>query len=163
MKELESIIIRAGQPLHIECVAGSEIQIGNSKNIIHEIPSSRENETITTRDFPEGKYSVVVMKDDAIVSVQELTITPFFTKQTKEDFLREMIKKIEAVIDARLSGDEPALQQMSVKGNTFAYESLAVLNQLRDNYRRELSQLILAKRKKEGISPISNIHIRLTR
>ena len=84
--------------------------------------------------------------------MQELTVLPVFQKQTKKDYLRETIALIEQVIFARLSGDEAALSQMTVKGNTFAYESLGVLQQLKTDYERQLSKLIQAERRKQGLA-----------
>ncbi|PEH74284.1 hypothetical protein [Edwardsiella tarda] len=163
MKQLEPIIIRAGQPLTVASAEGSHIQIGNQKGVIHEITNSQQTEKILTTDFPDGHYTIVTLMDDEITSIQELTVLPLFTKQTREDYLRDIIQKIESVIDARLSGDESALAQMTVKGNTFTYESVAVLHQLRDKYQRELGSLIQKKRRAKGISSITNIKIRLTR
>lgn len=162
-KELTPIIIRVGEKINLANKEGATIQIANSKTTIYQIDDAPANHGIKTIDFPEGKYSIVISQDDELVSIQELTVIPVFIKQTKKEFLRETINLIDEVITARLSNDEAALSQMSIKGNTFAYESLSVLAALKDSYSKELAKLIKNERRKQGISPIKNIKIRLTR
>lgn len=161
--ELMPLVIRVGEKLTVANEEGVTIQVGNNKGIIYQIDDAPVNHEIKTLDFVEGKYTVVITKDEELVSMQELTVLPVFAKQTKKEYLRETIALIEQVIFARLSGDEAALSQMTVKGNTFAYESVAVLNQLKTEYERQLVKLIQQERRKQGISPIQNIKIRLTR
>lgn len=162
--ELIPLVIRKGEKITLANEEGVTIQVGNSnKGIIYQVDDAPENHEIKTLDFPEGKMTIVITRDDELISMQELTVLPVFQKQTKKDYLRETIALIEQVIFARLSGDEAALSQMTVKGNTFAYESLGVLQQLKTDYERQLSKLIQAERRKQGISPIKNIKLRLTR
>lgn len=161
--ELMPLVIRIGEKLTLANEEGVTIQVGNSKGVIYQVDDAPVNHEIKTLDFQEGKYTVVITKDEELVSMQELTVLPVFAKQSKKEYLRETIALIEQVIFARLSGDEAALSQMTVKGNTFAYESVAVLNQLKTEYERQLVKLIQQERRKQGISPIQNIKIRLTR
>ncbi|WP_410406712.1 hypothetical protein [Escherichia coli] len=161
--ELIPLVIRKGEKITLANEEGVTIQVGNSKGIIYQVDDTPANHEIKTLDFPEGKMTIVITRDDELISMQELTVLPVFQKQTKKDYLRETIATIEQVIFARLSGDEAALSQMTVKGNTFAYESLAVLQTLKVDYERQLSKLIQAERRKQGISPIKNIKLRLTR
>uniref|UniRef100_UPI0020296051 hypothetical protein n=1 Tax=Escherichia coli TaxID=562 RepID=UPI0020296051 len=129
----------------------------------HQVDDTPANHEIKTLDFAEGKYTIVTTLEDELISMQELTVLPVFAKQSKKEYLRETIAILEQVIFSRLSGDEAALSQMTVKGNTFAYESLGVLQQLKTDYERQLSKVIQAERRKQGISPIKNIKLRLTR
>ncbi|EAC1506687.1 TPA: hypothetical protein POA37_004345 [Escherichia coli] len=161
--EHQPICIRVGEKLLLSNQEGATIQIGNSKGVIYEVSDAPVNHVVTTLNFCSGKYSIVEITDDELVSMQELTVLPVFAKQSKKEYLRETIALIEQVIFARLSGDEAALSQMTVKGNTFAYESLGVLQQLKTDYERQLSKVIQAERRKQGISPIKNIKLRLTR
>lgn len=162
--ELIPLVIRKGEKITLANEEGVTIQVGNSnKGIIYQVDDTPANHEIKTLDFPEGKYTILATFDDELVSMQELTVLPVFAKQSKKEYLRETIALIEQVIFARLSGDEAALSQMTVKGNTFAYESLGVLQQLKTDYERQLSKLIQAERRKQGISPIKNIKLRLTR
>ncbi|EDH8282129.1 hypothetical protein LAB19_001650 [Salmonella enterica subsp. enterica serovar Manhattan] len=156
-------VIRAGEKLQLTNSEGATIQIGNSKGIIFQVDDAPANYTVATLDFPQGKYTVVEIVEDELVSSFDITVTPVFTKQSKKDFLRETIELIDQVITARLSGDEAAISQMTIKGNTFAYESLAVLQQLKAGYERQLVKLIQQERRKQGHSPIQNIKIRFTR
>ncbi|EFQ3831931.1 hypothetical protein HZ598_004025 [Salmonella enterica] len=161
--ELMPLVIRIGEKLAVANEEGVTIQVGNSKGIIYQVDEAPANHEIKTLDFKEGKYTIVVTLDEELVSMQELTVLPVFAKQTKKEYLRETIALIEQVIFARLSGDEAALAQMTVKGNTFAYESLSVLQNLKSEYERQLSKVIQQERRKQGIAPIQNIKLRLTR
>ncbi|EDH6256468.1 hypothetical protein CB337_00030 [Salmonella enterica subsp. enterica serovar Agbeni] len=161
--ELIPLVIRIGEKLTVTNEEGVTIQIGNAKGIIYQVDDAPANHEIKTLDFQEGKYSIVITHEEELVSMQELTVLPVFAKQTKKEYLRETIALIEQVIFARLSGDEAALAQMTVKGNTFAYESLAVLQNLKADYERQLSKVIIQERRKLGISPIKNIKVRFTR
>ncbi|EBH6582623.1 hypothetical protein NMZ58_000871 [Salmonella enterica] len=161
--ELMPLVIRIGEKLTVANEEGVTIQVGNNKGIIYQIDDAPVNHEIKTLDFVEGKYTVVITKDEELVSMQELTVLPVFAKQTKKEYLRETIALIEQVIFARLSGDEAALAQMTVKNNTFVYESLGVLQNLKAEYERQLSKVIQQERRKQGIAPIKNIKIRLTR
>ncbi|ELU7478298.1 hypothetical protein SC294_003355 [Escherichia coli] len=160
--ELIPLVIRKGEKVTLANEEGVTIQVGNNKGIIYQVDDCPANHEIKTLDFPDGKYTILATLDD-VISMQELTVLPVFAKQSKKEYLRETIALIEQVIFARLSGDEAALSQMTVKGNTFAYESLGVLQQLKTDYERQLSKLIQAERRKQGISPIKNIKVRLTR
>lgn len=162
--ELIPLVIRKGEKITLANEEGVTIQVGNSnKGIIYQVDDTPANHEIKTLDFAEGKYTIVITFEEELVSMQELTVLPVFAKQSKKEYLRETIAILEQVIFSRLSGDEAALSQMTVKGNTFAYESLAVLQQLKTDYERQLSKLIQAERRKQGISPIKNIKLRLTR
>ncbi|EDA3265514.1 hypothetical protein A4L30_10690 [Salmonella enterica subsp. enterica serovar Bovismorbificans] len=161
--ELKPLVIRQGEKLTIANEEGATIQIGNSKHTIFHMDNAPANTELKTLDWKEGKYSIVVSKDDELVYVQDLTIASIFKKQDRKEFLREMIAQIEEAIEYRLSGDEKALSMMTIKSNTFQYESLTVLNSLRDSYVKDLTRLIREERRKKGISPIKNIKVRLTR
>ncbi|EDT7800720.1 hypothetical protein CCF60_003139 [Salmonella enterica subsp. enterica serovar Berkeley] len=161
--ELVPLVIRVGEKLTVANEEGVTIQIGNTKGIIYQVDDAPANHEIKTLSFDEGKYTIVITHEEELVSMQELTVLPVFAKQTKKEFLRETIALIEQVIFARLSGDEAAISQMTIKGNTFAYESLGVLQQLKADYERQLSKVIQHERRKLGISPIQNIKVRFTR
>ncbi|EKM4337389.1 hypothetical protein PUU85_002988 [Escherichia coli] len=162
--ELIPLVIRKGEKVTLANEEGVTIQVGNSnKGIIYQVDDTPANHEIKTLDFAEGKYTIVTTLEEELVTIQELTVLPVFAKQSKKEYLRETIALIEQVIFARLSGDEAALSAMTIKGNSFAYESLGVLQQLKTDYERQLSKLIQAERRKQGISPIKNIKLRLTR
>lgn len=161
--ELIPLVIRVGEKLTLTNEEGATIQIGNNKGVIYQVDDAPANHEIKTLNFNEGKFTIVITKDDELISMQELTVLPVFAKQSKKEYLRETIGLIESVIAARLSDDEAALSQMTVKGNTFVYESLSVLQQLKADYERQLVNVIKVERRKQGISPITNIKVRLTR
>ncbi|EGB43384.1 hypothetical protein EREG_01115 [Escherichia coli H120] len=162
--ELIPLVIRKGEKITLANEEGVTIQVGNNnKGIIYQVDDTPANHEIKTLDFPEGKMTIVITLDEELVSMQELTVLPIFQRQTKKEYLRETIALIEQVIFARLANDEAALSQMSIKNTTFVYESLGVLQQLKTDYERQLSKLIQAERRKQGISPIKNIKLRLTR
>ncbi|WXP54253.1 hypothetical protein WHU11_09375 [Escherichia coli] len=161
--ELIPLVIRKGEKITLANEEGVTIQVGNIKGIVYQVDDAPENHEIKTLDFPEGKMTIVITLDEELVSMQELTVLPIFQRQTKKEYLRETIDLIEQVIFARLANDEAALSQMSIKNTTFVYESLGVLQQLKTDYERQLSKLIQAERRKQGISPIKNIKLRLTR
>ncbi|EHD3012244.1 hypothetical protein JRU19_002918 [Escherichia coli] len=161
--ELIPLVIRKGEKITLANEEGVTIQVGNNKGIIYQVDDSPANHEIKTLSFDEGKYTILITLDEELVSMQELTVLPVFAKQSKKQYLRETIALIEQVIFARLSGDEAALSAMTIKGNSFAYESLAVLQTLKVDYERQLSKIIQAERRKQGISPIKNIKLRLTR
>ncbi|HFQ3281929.1 TPA: hypothetical protein ACG6HG_004592, partial [Escherichia coli] len=137
--ELIPLVIRKGEKITLANEEGVTIQVGNSnKGIIYQVDDTPANHEIKTLDFAEGKYTIVITLEEELISMQELTVLPVFAKQSKKEYLRETIVLIEQVIFARLSGDEAALSQMTVKGNTFVYESLGVLQTLKVDYERQL-------------------------
>ncbi|HAX1953106.1 TPA: hypothetical protein JXT30_005322, partial [Escherichia coli] len=137
---------------------------GNSKGIIYQVDDTPANHEIKTLDFAEGKYTIVTTLEEELVSMQELTVLPVFAKQSKKEYLRETIALIENTIYARLANDESALSAMTIKGNSFTYESIAVLQQLKRDYEKQLVKLIQQERRKAGnYSPITPIKVRLTR
>ncbi|EOU0159408.1 hypothetical protein ACKVF7_000922 [Escherichia coli] len=162
--ELIPLVIRKGEKITLANEEGVTIQVGNSKAIVYQVDDAPENHEIKTLDFPEGKMTIVITRDDELISMQELTVLPVFQKQTKKDYLRETITLIENTIYARLANDESALAAMTIKGNSFTYESIAVLQQLKKDYEKQLVKLIQQERRKAGnYSPITPIKVRLTR
>ena len=162
--ELIPLVIRKGEKITLANEEGVTIQVGNSKGIVYQVDDAPENHEIKTLDFPEGKMTIVITRDDELISMQELTVLPVFQKQAKKEYLRETIALIEQVIFARLSNDEAGLSALSIKGNSFTYESIAVLQQLKKDYEKQLVKLIQQERRKAGnYSPITPIKVRLTR
>ncbi|EMY7840718.1 hypothetical protein ABCU65_002668 [Escherichia coli] len=162
--ELIPLVIRKGEKVTLANEEGVTIQVGNSKGIVYQVDNAPENHEIKTLDFPEGKMTIVITLNEELVSMQELTVLPVFVKETKKEYLRNTIALIEQVIFARLDNDESALSAMTIKGNSFAYESLAVLQQLKKDYEKQLVKLIQQERRKAGnYSPITPIKVRLTR
>ncbi|WP_134744670.1 hypothetical protein [Escherichia coli] len=162
--ELIPLVIRKGEKITLANEEGVTIQVGNSKGIVYQVDDAPENHEIKTLDFPEGKMTIVITLDEELVSMQELTVLPVFVKETKKEYLRNTISLIEQVIFARLDNDESALSSLTIKGNSFAYESLAVLQQLKRDYEKQLVKLIQQERRKAGnYSPITPIKVRLTR
>ncbi|EOD0531036.1 hypothetical protein U9476_13000 [Escherichia coli] len=162
--ELIPLVIRKGEKITLANEEGVTIQVGNSKCIVYQVDDAPENHEIKTLDFPEGKMTIVITRDDELISMQELTVLPVFQKQSKKDHLRETITLIENTIYARLANDESALSAMTIKGNSFTYESIAVLQQLKKDYEKQLVKLIQQERRKAGnYSPITPIKVRLTR
>ncbi|HHY1035299.1 TPA: hypothetical protein ACVY1N_002038 [Escherichia coli] len=162
--ELIPLVIRKGEKITLANEEGVTIQVGNSKGIIYQVDDSPANHEIKTLDFAEGKYTIVTTLEDELVSMQELTVLPVFAKQSKKEYLRETISLIENTIYARLANDESALSAMTIKGNSFTYESIAVLQQLKRDYEKQLVKLIQQERRKAGnYSPITPIKVRLTR
>lgn len=162
--ELIPLVIRKGEKITLANEEGVTIQVGNSKGIIYQVDDSPANHEIKTLDFAEGKYTIVITLEEELVSIQELTVLPVFAKQSKKEYLRETIALIENTIYARLANDESALSAMTIKGNSFTYESIAVLQQLKRDYEKQLVKLIQQERRKAGnYSPITPIKVRLTR
>lgn len=162
--ELIPLVIRKGEKITLANEEGVTIQVGNSKGIIYQVDDTPANHEIKTLDFAEGKYTIVTTLEEELVSMQELTVLPVFVKETKKEYLRNTITLIEQVIFARLDNDESALSSLTIKGNSFAYESLAVLQQLKKDYEKQLVKLIQQERRKAGnYSPITPIKVRLTR
>ncbi|WP_411355856.1 hypothetical protein [Escherichia coli] len=162
--ELIPIVIRKGEKITLANEEGVTIQVGNSKGIIYQVDDTPANHEIKTLDFAEGKYTIVTTLEEELVSMQELTVLPVFAKQSKKEYLRETIALIENTIYARLANDESALSAMTIKGNSFTYESIAVLQQLKRDYEKQLVKLIQQERRKAGnYSPITPIKVRLTR
>lgn len=162
--ELIPLVIRKGEKITLANEEGVTIQVGNSKGIVYQVDDAPENHEIKTLDLPEGKMTIVITLDEELVSMQELTVLPVFVKETKKEYLRNTISLIEQVIFARLDNDESALSSLTIKGNSFAYESLAVLQQLKKDYEKQLVKLIQQERRKAGnYSPITPIKVRLTR
>ena len=162
--ELIPLVIRKGEKITLANEEGVTIQVGNSKGIIYQVDDTPANHEIKTLDFAEGKYTIVTTLDDELISMQELTVLPVFAKQSKKEYLRETIALIENTIYARLANDESALSAMTIKGNSFTYESIAVLQQLKRDYEKQLVKLIQQERRKAGnYSPITPIKVRLTR
>ncbi len=162
--ELIPLVIRKGEKITLANEEGVTIQVGNSKGIIYQVDDSPANHEIKTLDFAEGKYTIVTTLEEELVSMQELTVLPVFAKQSKKEYLRETIALIENTIYARLANDESALSAMTIKGNSFTYESIAVLQQLKRDYEKQLVKLIQQERRKAGnYSPITPIKVRLTR
>ncbi|EFZ4320811.1 hypothetical protein A8H73_000804 [Shigella sonnei] len=163
--ELIPLVIRKGEKVTLANEEGVTIQVGNSnKGIIYQVDDTPANHEIKTLDFAEGKYTIVITFEEELVSMQELTVLPVFAKQSKKEYLRETISLIENTIYARLANDESALAAMTIKGNSFTYESIAVLQQLKKDYEKQLVKLIQQERRKAGnYSPITPIKVRLTR
>ena len=162
--ELIPLVIRKGEKITLANEEGVTIQVGNSKGIIYQVDDTPANHEIKTLDFAEGKYTIVITLEEELVSMQELTVLPVFAKQSKKEYLRETIALIENTIYARLANDESALSAMTIKGNSFTYESIAVLQQLKRDYEKQLVKLIQQERRKAGnYSPITPIKVRLTR
>ncbi|HCX7814278.1 TPA: hypothetical protein OZ636_003829, partial [Escherichia coli] len=158
------LVIRKGEKITLANEEGVTIQVGNSKGIIYQVDDTPANHEIKTLDFAEGKYTIVTTLEEELVSMQELTVLPVFAKQSKKEYLRETIALIENTIYARLANDESALSAMTIKGNSFTYESIAVLQQLKRDYEKQLVKLIQQERRKAGnYSPITPIKVRLTR
>ncbi|HFB2102890.1 TPA: hypothetical protein ABRA38_001043 [Escherichia coli] len=162
--ELIPLVIRKGEKITLANEEGVTIQVGNSKGIIYQVDDTPANHEIKTLDFAEGKYTIVTTLEDELVSMQELTVLPIFQRQSKKEYLRETISLIENTIYARQANDESALAAMTIKGNSFTYESIAVLQQLKKDYEKQLVKLIQQERRKAGnYSPITPIKVRLTR
>ncbi|EFH1807379.1 hypothetical protein BH149_003594 [Escherichia coli] len=162
--ELIPLVIRKGEKITLANEEGVTIQVGNSKGIVYQVDDAPENHEIKTLDFPEGKMTIVITRDDELISMQELTVLPVFAKQSKKQYLRETIELLEKTIYARLANDESALAAMTIKGNSFTYESISVLQQLKKDYEKQLVKLIQQERRKAGnYSPITPIKVRLTR
>ncbi|HFI5894332.1 TPA: hypothetical protein ACGRQX_004615 [Escherichia coli] len=162
--ELIPLVIRKGEKITLANEEGVTIQVGNNKGIIYQVDDSPANHEIKTLDFAEGKYTIVTTLEDELVSMQELTVLPIFQRQSKKEYLRETISLIENTIYARLANDESALAALTIKGNSFTYESIAVLQQLKKDYEKQLVKLIQQERRKAGnYSPITPIKVRLTR
>lgn len=162
--ELIPLVIRKGEKITLANEEGVTIQVGNSKGIIYQVDDTPANHEIKTLDFAEGKYTIVITLEEELVSMQELTVLPVFAKQSKKEYLRETIELLEKTIYARLANDESALAAMTIKGNSFTYESISVLQQLKKDYEKQLVKLIQQERRKAGnYSPITPIKVRLTR
>ena len=56
-----------------------------------------------------------------------------------------------------MTGNDDAIQSMSINGKTFTYETLDSLLSARKKFLSQLNAIVQAEKEKKGISPINTI------
>ncbi|MCV4608395.1 hypothetical protein OFB74_36405, partial [Escherichia coli] len=68
-----------------------------------------------------------------------------FNEKSKKQQLREMINDLDKVIQYRLTSNEEAIQQMSINGKSFVYETLDSLLNARKKFLSQLNSIVQAE------------------
>lgn len=152
--------IYIGEDLQLQNDDLVSITIGTEKEILFTADNCPANMTISSDGFSSGTFSVVIMKDGKFVSTELLKVKSPFIKESKANQLRGMINSIDSLITARMTNNDEAIQQMTINGKSFVYETLDALMAARKRFVQELSNVIESENMKKGISPIVTIKAR---
>lgn len=152
--------IYIGEDLQLQNDDLVSITIGTEKDVLFAADKCPANMTISSDGFSSGTFSIVIMKDGKFVSTELLKVKSPFIKESKANQLRGMINSIDALITARMTNNDEAIQQMTINGKSFVYETLDALMAARKRFVQELSDVIEAENMKKGISPIVTIKAR---
>lgn len=149
-----------GEKLVLINETGANVTIGNSETTLFNQDNCPANVGVDSSDFIEGTFSVVIFFDGALVSNEIIKVKSPFIKKSKKEELREAINNIDKVIHYRLTNNEEAIQQMSINGKSFVYESLDALMSARKRMMANLENLINSEKLANGKSPIVTIKAR---
>ncbi|CAH0132934.1 hypothetical protein SRABI106_00035 [Rahnella aquatilis] len=152
--------IYIGEDLQIQNDDLVSITIGSEKTVIFAGDNCPANMKISTDGFKAGSYSIVIMKHGTFVSTELLKVKSPFIKENKNNQLREMINSIDSLITARMTNNEDAMQQMTINGKSFVYETLESLMIARSKFVKDLTNSLQADEIKKGKSPITTIKAR---
>ena len=136
---------------------GASVTIGSKTTKIYENDSAPSDVVIPTGDFVEGQYSIVIFENGKFVSSDLLNVVSPFTARTKKQQLIDIINSLDEVIEYRMTGNDDAIQSMSINGKTFTYETLDSLLSARKKFLSQLNAIVQAEKEKKGISPIKTI------
>ncbi|MEZ7211439.1 MULTISPECIES: hypothetical protein [Pantoea] len=151
-----------GETLKIQNEQGASVTVASKEKQLYQNSSSPANVEISTSDFPEGTYSIVIFNDGAFVSSEILKVVSPYISKTKKEQLIEMIASIDQVIEYRLTNNDDAIQQMSINGKSFVYETLDSLMAARKKLLSSLNAIVAAEKARNGIGPIKTIKFRFT-
>ncbi|EPC7350192.1 TPA: hypothetical protein ACXDFY_000719 [Enterobacter roggenkampii] len=146
-----------GEDLKLTNNEGANITIGSKNSKIFENDNASENLVIPTGDFVEGQYSIVIFENGKFVSSELLNVVSPFAARTKKQQLIDIINSLDEVIEYRMTGNDDAIQSMSINGKTFTYETLDSLLSARKKFLSQLNAIVQAEKEKKGISPIKTI------
>ncbi|EFH5737128.1 hypothetical protein AT520_003949 [Escherichia coli] len=149
-----------GEKLVLINETGANVTIGNSEITLFNQDNCPANVGVDSSDFVEGTFSVVIFFDGALVSNEIIKVKSPFIKKSKKEELREAINSIDKVIHYRLTNNEEAIQQMSINGKSFVYETLDALMSARKRMMANLENLINSEKLANGKSPIVTIKAR---
>lgn len=149
-----------GEKLELTNPQGANVQIGSKETVLFSQENCSENIGVDTSDFIEGTFSVVVFNNGALISNELIRVKSPFNAKTKKQQLREMINELDQVIQYRLTSNEEAIQQMSINGKSFVYETLDALLIARKRLAANLASLIKSEQMANGKSPIITIKAR---
>ncbi|CDK48560.1 hypothetical protein AADQ00_05860 [Escherichia coli] len=149
-----------GEKLQLTNPQGANVQIGSNETILFKKDNCPENFGVDTSDFIEGNFSIVIFNQGALTSNELIKVKSPFVSKTKKQQLREMINDLDKVIQYRLTSNEEAIQQMSINGKSFVYESLDALMSARKRLAANLDSLIKSEEMAKGKSPIITIKAR---
>lgn len=149
-----------GETLLVQNEQGASVTLANRQTELYKNPSAPANVEIPTSEFAEGIYSLVIFLNGAFVSTQLVKIvSPIAAKSNKEQII-EQIRNIDSVISYRLTNNEDAIQQMSINGKSFVYETLDSLMAARKKLLSALSAVVQAEDARNGKGPIKTIKFR---
>ncbi|HCQ2612787.1 hypothetical protein [Escherichia coli] len=154
--------IYIGEKLAAYNPEGATVSIGSTETKLFSQTDCPANISVDTSDFIEGTFSVVVLYEGALISNSIIKVKSPFVSKTKKEQLREMINDIDTVIQYRLTSNEEAIQQMSINGKSFVYETLDSLLLARKRLLANLANLIKSEQLANGKSPIVTIKARFT-
>ncbi|EPY4242103.1 MULTISPECIES: hypothetical protein [Klebsiella/Raoultella group] len=149
-----------GELLELTNPTNASVQIGSKELVLFEQKQCPENIRVETTDFTEGTFSVVVLNDGQLISNELIKVKSPFIGKTKKEQLREMINDLDKVIQYRLTNNEEAIQQMSINGKSFVYETLEALMNTRKKLVANLANIIKSEDLAKGKSPILTIKAR---
>lgn len=149
-----------GENLVLTNPEGAHVSIASKELTLFKDPKCPENVSVDTVDFPEGIFSVVIFDKGALISNEVIKVKSPFIGKSKKTQLREMINDLDKVIQYRLTNNEEAIQQMSINGKSFVYETLDALMSTRKKLVANLDSIIKSELIAQGKSPILTIKAR---
>lgn len=149
-----------GEHLVLSNPIDASVSIASKELTIFKDPKCPENVSVDTTDFPEGIFSVVIFDKGALISNEVIKVKSPFIGKSKKTQLREMINDLDKVIQYRLTNNEEAIQQMSINGKSFVYETLDALMSTRKKLVANLDSIIKSELIAQGKSPILTIKAR---
>lgn len=151
-----------GENITVSTESDSQVTVGRDNKIFAQKQANGSGEASIEIDsmFEAGHYSIVITKNGKFISTETICIKSPFINTNKKDSLREMIKNLDAVIEARLTNNVDAVQSMSINGKSYVYETLETLMNARKKFTDQLADLIQSENLKKGKSPIINIKAR---
>ncbi|BEN87060.1 hypothetical protein [Serratia marcescens] len=151
-----------GEDITVKTESDCDVAVGQGNKIYAQTKSDENGDAKIEVDtfFEPGHYSIVVTNNGKFVSTETICIKSPFINKSKKEQLREMIRNLDAVIDARLTNNVDAIQSMSINGKSYVYETLETLMNARRKFTDQLADVIQAENIKKGKSPIINIKTR---
>ncbi|ELX8362379.1 TPA: hypothetical protein N5O45_000638 [Enterobacter kobei] len=149
-----------GEKLELTNPQGASVQIGSKETVLFEQENCPENIGVDSSEFIEGVFSIVIFEDGSLLSNELIKVKSPFNEKSKKQQLREMINDLDKVIQYRLTSNEEAIQQMSINGKSFVYETLDSLLNARKKFLSQLNSIVQAENEAKGKSPIVTIKAR---